>query len=256
MVQRPSDTFLPIGVNRSDYQHSRKAKAENIIAILKSQLGELSAMSALDFGCHEGLMTTHLATAFHDITGVDHDPELIAATRNLQANSAVEFHVCTDNQLPFKNGKFDVIIANHVLYYVEDPRFTLREFRRVMKHESICYISTMNGRYTQWSSFLPEQLRAWMLKTLFKSSFYIGNSISYEQYLRLFESFEIVNFTVDVLRNPRTFAQDNTGLHKFLLILLSHFPYRFLNLIARCSPTLIFILRCKKNIYQQTEIAR
>ena len=256
MVQRPSDTFLPIGVNRSDYRHSRKAKAENIIAILKSQVGELSAMSALDFGCHEGLMTIRLATAFRNIIGVDHDPELIAATRNLQVNSAVEFHICSGNQLPFKNDEFDVIIANHVLYYVEDPRFTLREFDRVMKHDSICYLSTMNGRYTQWSSFLPERLRSWVLKTLFKSSFYIGSSINYEQYLGLFENFEIVNFTVDVLRNPRSFARDNTGMHKFLLILLSHFPYRFLNLIARCSPTLIFILRCKKNIRQETGIAQ
>ncbi len=35
--------------------------------------------------------------------------------------------------LPFSDGEFDVVIANHMLYHVPDMRCALREIRRVLK---------------------------------------------------------------------------------------------------------------------------
>lgn len=255
MVHQPSETYLPIGVHRGEYQLTRKAKADNIIAILKSQLGDLSSKSALDFGCHQGFMTIHLASAFHDTIGVDRESGLIAAARQLKTDSKLVFQTCTGNRLPFMDGVFDVIIANHVLYYVEDPRFTLCEFHRLMKDDSICFVSGINGHYTKLTSLLPERLRSWILRTFLKASLNTGNSISYDRYLSLFEDFDILDFSTAVMKNPETYARDSSGFHKFLLFLLSHIPQRLLKCLTRYSPTFLFILR-KKNIHQQAEASR
>ena len=243
MAQPSSDEFLPIGVEQDEYQVSRRAKARNIIAIIRSQISELKTLSILDFGCHTGLMTVHLATAFSQTTGIDRNEKSIAAAKKLRSESNVEFRHYDGETLPFKNKSFDVVIANHVLYYVDDPQATIRELHRVMKDNSICYLSAMNGHYSQWIHMCPEMLRPWLLRTVLKSSLSTGNEIQYQQYLELFKNFRIIDFTSEILIHPKIYASDSSGIHQNFLFVLSFFPKRFLKLLSRSSPTFIFLLR-------------
>ena len=47
-------------------------------------------------------------------------------------------------ELPFEDGVFDVVVANHVLYHVEDPVRTVSELRRVLRPTGLLAAST-NG---------------------------------------------------------------------------------------------------------------
>jgi SAM-dependent methyltransferase len=40
---------------------------------------------------------------------------------------------CDATDLPFPHGSFDTVVANHVLYHLDDPAAALREFARVLR---------------------------------------------------------------------------------------------------------------------------
>ena len=46
--------------------------------------------------------------------------------------------------LPFADGSFDSVIANHMLYHVPDRQKTYAEVRRVLKPEGRFYAATMS----------------------------------------------------------------------------------------------------------------
>ncbi|HXN86632.1 MAG TPA: class I SAM-dependent methyltransferase [Candidatus Binataceae bacterium] len=63
-----------------------------------------------------------------------------AAARGGRSFDAAQLDAQT---LPFKDGVFDAIIANHMLYHVPDVPKALREFRRVLVPGGACYAATM-----------------------------------------------------------------------------------------------------------------
>ncbi|MGX6608527.1 class I SAM-dependent methyltransferase [Micromonosporaceae bacterium Da 78-11] len=52
---------------------------------------------------------------------------------------------CDAARLPFPAGSFDTVIANHMLYHLDDPEAALREFARVLRPGGTVAIAT-NGR--------------------------------------------------------------------------------------------------------------
>jgi SAM-dependent methyltransferase len=52
---------------------------------------------------------------------------------------------CDATRLPFRDGSFDALIANHMLYHVDDPQDALREFARVLRPGGRLATAT-NGR--------------------------------------------------------------------------------------------------------------
>jgi SAM-dependent methyltransferase len=55
----------------------------------------------------------------------------MCARLRLIPNAAVR--QCDAARLPFRDGSFDTVIANHVLYHLDDPDAALREFARVLR---------------------------------------------------------------------------------------------------------------------------
>ena len=53
--------------------------------------------------------------------------------------------VCALPELPFANEAFDVVIANHMLYHVDDRERALREIKRVLRKGGL-FFATTNGR--------------------------------------------------------------------------------------------------------------
>ncbi|HJW96319.1 MAG TPA: class I SAM-dependent methyltransferase [Thermoanaerobaculia bacterium] len=53
--------------------------------------------------------------------------------------------VCALPELPFASGAFDVAIANHMLYHVDDRERALREIKRVLRRGGLFFAAT-NGR--------------------------------------------------------------------------------------------------------------
>ena len=81
-----------------------------------------------------------------DITLSDFSAGMLdEARRNLaKFGNKFDFAVIDAQAIPFENGRFDVVIANHMLYHVADLEKGLGEIRRVLKDGGRLYATT-NG---------------------------------------------------------------------------------------------------------------
>jgi SAM-dependent methyltransferase len=62
---------------------------------------------------------------------------------------AFTFRVIDAVDIPFDKAQFDAVIANHMLYYVEDKPRSLSEIRRVLKPNGRLYATTIGERHMQ-----------------------------------------------------------------------------------------------------------
>lgn len=81
------------------------------------------------------------------LTLTDLSPGMVAEAETALQNSGHGFRFQTANiqELPFPDGSFDVVIANHMLYHVPDLPMALREVRRVLRADGRFYAAT-NGQ--------------------------------------------------------------------------------------------------------------
>ncbi|MGX4772922.1 class I SAM-dependent methyltransferase [Bradyrhizobium guangdongense] len=95
-------------------------------------------MRLLDVGCGPGTITAALAEIVGTATGVDIEPNAIAAARRLAAQSgATPLSIVQADMtaLPFEDGVFDAVFFHAVLYHQSRPKLTqtLSEASRVLK---------------------------------------------------------------------------------------------------------------------------
>src|ERR1700732_2925112 len=87
--------------------------------------------NALEVGCGEGGISRELGGLGNAVTATAAVAAFLEASR--QANPADEYAVADGKDLPFADGRFDLVMAYNVLMDVEDVSATLKEIRRVMK---------------------------------------------------------------------------------------------------------------------------
>ncbi len=82
------------------------------------------------------------------LTLVDLSPGMLAAARRRLGDVEPHLIFCVADArfLPFTDGAFDAVIANHMLYHVPDRPRALREIRRVLRPGGHLYAAT-NGRH-------------------------------------------------------------------------------------------------------------
>ena len=67
--------------------------------------------------------------------------------RNLEKQRPYQFKVIDAQSIPYENGSFDTVIANHMLYHVPDRPAALAEIRRVLNPGGHFYASTVGDRH-------------------------------------------------------------------------------------------------------------
>jgi len=76
------------------------------------------------------------------------DGMLDSAWRNLVvAGRGFKFERIDAQSIPYADGTFDAVIANHMLYHVPDRKQALKEMRRVLKGDGILFASTVGERH-------------------------------------------------------------------------------------------------------------
>ncbi|HOX30578.1 MAG TPA: class I SAM-dependent methyltransferase [Candidatus Paceibacterota bacterium] len=103
-------------------------------AVLEYFKGKIG-LAVLDAGCGEGYLCRLLARKGHKMRGIDLDPKLIAAAKAEETKKPlkIEYSVGNIKKLPYKNGAFDVVLSNHSINELDDPKKALFEFSRVLK---------------------------------------------------------------------------------------------------------------------------
>lgn len=142
----------------------------NLNEIESLNQGALAAsQSVLEIGCGTGGLLVAAAGQFQHVIGLDIAFRwLIVARKRLEeAGLQIPLVCACAEHLPFKDGGFDLIVAENVIEHVRDQQAALRECRRVSRPGALAFLVTPN-RFTialdqhvqVWGvGFLP---RSWM----------------------------------------------------------------------------------------------
>lgn len=106
----------------------------------------------LEIGCGNGALWAKNIEYLNDsidvtLTEICEDM-LNDAKINLSKNSdKFNFQIADPNNIPFENDSFDVVIANHILFYMKDLDLVLSEINRVLKKGGHFYCSTIDSSH-------------------------------------------------------------------------------------------------------------
>ena len=132
----PEDQRLtPQQLGTLDQFHTRGLAATAELAKLA---GITADASVLDVGCGIGGPARFLAdTCGCQVTGIDLSEPFVDAARYLTERTGqsghVSFHTASALALPFDDGRFDVVLLQHVAMNIADRAQLYREIRRVLK---------------------------------------------------------------------------------------------------------------------------
>ena len=92
----------------------------------------------LDFGSGYGGKTVEYQTrcGARRVCGVEPFEGMVEQSRKYAETrgvAGVEFKVCAQNEIPYPDGSFDIVLSHDVLEHVEDPRISVAEIRRVLR---------------------------------------------------------------------------------------------------------------------------
>jgi ubiquinone/menaquinone biosynthesis C-methylase UbiE len=155
----PTNLEARIALHRR-FSVSKKRWAEWVF----DQFEILSQSSILELGCGVGnlwlLNREWIGEGWSVVLG-DFSQGMIEEVRRNLAGIACDFRfaVMDAGEIPFGDGRFDVVIANHMLYHVADVPRTLEEIWRVLRPGGVVYAST-NGveHMAELESLTPEGL--------------------------------------------------------------------------------------------------
>lgn len=86
------------------------------MAVLQQWLGPLDGRSVLDAGCGSGALAVSLVRLGADVTGIDPQPEAIAAARKRVPSARFEQAGAQD--MPFEEGSFDAVVLLNSFHHV------------------------------------------------------------------------------------------------------------------------------------------
>ncbi len=99
---------------------------------LYRQAGLWGAERVLDVGCGTGAVTAEIAQRTRGrVTGLDLDPSVIRFAAAWISD--VDWLVGDAQQLPFRDGSFDLVVCSYLLLWVESPALVVQEMARVVK---------------------------------------------------------------------------------------------------------------------------
>jgi len=110
-------------------------------------------MNILELGCWTG--TTWIGSVKKipknvNIILTDISPLMIEKTKEiLSIDNRFTFQIIDIQNIPFEDKKFDVVIANHMLYHVPDMTKALSEIKRTLKNNGLFYTTTFGKNSLQ-----------------------------------------------------------------------------------------------------------
>ncbi|WP_346928631.1 MerR family transcriptional regulator [Clostridium sp.] len=106
----------------------------------------------LEVGCGNGVLWTKNMDNLHesiDVTLTEICEDMINEAKLNLGNDSKRFNfIITDlTSLPFNDNSFDVVIANHILFFMKDIDLALAEISRVVKPNGVVYCSTIGSNH-------------------------------------------------------------------------------------------------------------
>ena len=118
-----------------------------------------SGMKILELGCGNGALWVEnkrkipygkgTRIVLSDISGgmLQDAAKAILGKESKRLSEVIEFKEIDCNSIPYPDNSFDVVIANHMLFYCDKPEKAVREIKRVLKEGGTLYASTYGSRH-------------------------------------------------------------------------------------------------------------
>lgn len=119
---------------------------------LASQVNWRQCRSALEVGCGTGLLWAGAPAdevSHIDLTVTDLSQVMVDATIAVAQNVVGTLHgqIASVDALPYDDGVFDLVVANHMLYHAPEPRTAVQELVRVLRPGGVLVASTNGSRH-------------------------------------------------------------------------------------------------------------
>jgi ubiquinone/menaquinone biosynthesis C-methylase UbiE len=137
--------------------------------LILSLMGELPGRRVLDVGCGDGALVCAASARGAEATGVDPNPAMLVAARELAARAGVRaaFMEGRIEHLPFPDISFDIVTAVTVLCLVPNAAVAVREMARVLKPGGRLVIGEL-GRWSTWAAI--RRVRGWFGSRTWKTA--------------------------------------------------------------------------------------
>jgi ubiquinone/menaquinone biosynthesis C-methylase UbiE len=171
MREEPTDALASLP---SAYRRWRASRLGRITDTLEEELileliGPPAGLRVLDVGCGDAALVVVLARRGALVTGVDVDPNMLAAGRTRAAASGVAPHLMQGDirALPFANDGFDVVLAVTALCFMGNAAQAVREMARVLRPGGRLVIGEL-GRWNLWAA--RRRMSGWLGSRVWRSA--------------------------------------------------------------------------------------
>lgn len=229
---------------------ARTRKGAKVTAVLadffRQRAVDPGSLSLLDIGCSTGIMTAEYTRHFGLVVGSDIDTDAVHHAGTHYAGTGTRFLIADSMRLPFSDASFDVVTCTHIYEHVPDAARLVAEIYRVLRPGGCCFFSA--GNRLVWMephyrlpllSVVPKWLAHPYLRAAGKGDHYYEKHLWYWGLRALVSRFDVVDYTIEIVRRPESFAATEmlrSGSLKQRLGLIA------LNLAYWACPTYIWIL--------------
>lgn len=116
---------------------------------LRQLFPSLKGKSVLDLGCGYGW---HCRFAYeqgaNEVLGIDISPRMIAQAQERGGTEGISYCVCAIEEYGFPPGKWDVVVSNLALHYIENLDDVFRKVFRTLKPEGVFLFNIEHPAFT------------------------------------------------------------------------------------------------------------
>lgn len=223
--------------------------AKQLVSILQDYTNNKTFKNSkiLDVGCSGGTLTNYISSYSNKTIGIDIDKHAIQKASLKYDRKNLLFKYVSGTSIPYKAKFFDIVICNQVYSYTNNPDKMMSEIMRVLKPGGFCLFTgdnllrpiepLYNLPFLRW---LPRRYVGFLLKKMGYKNYYIGKYKTYWGLIKMCKSFEITDYTIKVIKNPKKYKFVKLLKYKKII---DYIPNFILNMLEPLFPTYIFILK-------------
>lgn len=203
-------------------QRSTSYGVKNTEDIITKMLGVLDEKRVLDVGMGSGYFDSVMQSMGADVVAVDVSSKMLELSKNQPYFSKnINLSQQSAYNLAFKEGSFDVILADMLLNNTNDIRKVFKQFRNVLKEDGYAIISLLHEKNTESKVICREKLgKICKIKGVWKNK-NTGEKHPYELYhipkKKLKEEIERTGFVIEeenVPLPPESLKEENPQMYK------------------------------------------
>ena len=200
---------------------------------LYSQIDFSHANRILEIGCGDGKLWENKTLDFRnrEVFLSDASSGMIEEVKK-KLGDDFSFMVFDCEQIPFKKNYFDIVIANHVLFYLKDLNLGLKEIERVLVEDGSFYCSTYGKNHMKEITELVKEFDSRIVlsrnclydqfgiengKDILNSYFKNVDLVMYDDYLEVDDSEPLIDYIMSCHGNQNEILKNQ--LHQFKLFL-------------------------------------